>query len=207
MKKDRTDECDLVRACLAGDEDAWAQLVERYTAFVQAVVRRTLRRHGRDPETQDAEALVVEAFSALAENGGRLLALYDGSYSLATYLRIIARSRAVSQLRRKGVSTRSLDEEAFAGAAEYASPEELAIREERCRLLTQAVEKLPPRDRIIVRLYFLEELSYAEIAGILGISINSVGPVLSRAKSRLQDMLGRGGSHSSAPDGLACARS
>ena len=182
------EDADLVRACLSGSDDAWGQLVERYAAFVLAVVRRTLRHHGVEPDALDDENIVAETFSALAADGARLLARYDPTYTVATYLRVIARSRTISSLRRKRADSVPLDDAARVRSSDD-TPEELAMLEERRRIVGEAVDRLPPRERIIVRLYHLEEMSYAEIAQVLEISINSVGPALSRATSKLREIL------------------
>lgn len=53
------------------------------------------------------------------------------------------------------------------------------------RILNQAMQKLKPADQDILSLKFFENLSYKEIAGALGISVNNVGVKLNRATERL----------------------
>ena len=46
--------------------------------------------------------------------------------------------------------------------------------------------KLPSRDREVVRLYYLEGRSYEEISTQLNIPVNTIGPILSRARKKLR---------------------
>jgi RNA polymerase sigma-70 factor (ECF subfamily) len=48
------------------------------------------------------------------------------------------------------------------------------------------LNKLPSREREVVRLYYLEGRSYEEISTELNIPVNSIGPVLSRARKKLR---------------------
>ena len=46
--------------------------------------------------------------------------------------------------------------------------------------------KLPGKDRAVVKLYFLEGRSYEEISTELNMPVNSIGPILTRARKRLR---------------------
>jgi len=55
----------------------------------------------------------------------------------------------------------------------------------------RAVQSLPPRDREVIVLHYLEELPVAEIAGMLGLKCNAVEVRLHRARKRLKEKLER----------------
>jgi len=69
-------------------------------------------------------------------------------------------------------------------------PDEEFVRRERMEQVKTAMRNLNERDRLLVMLY-QEHLSYAEIAGITGIKVTSVGKFLSRAIGRLAKMVCR----------------
>jgi RNA polymerase sigma-70 factor (ECF subfamily) len=50
----------------------------------------------------------------------------------------------------------------------------------------QLLKRLPARERSVVRLFYIEGRTYEEISAALNIPVNSIGPVLSRAKKRLR---------------------
>jgi len=75
-----------------------------------------------------------------------------------------------------------------ASEAEPATPEQLLLADERSRRVADAVRRLPLPYRQVVTL-LLEELSYAEIAEALGLSLSNVGVRVNRAKALLKVML------------------
>lgn len=73
-------------------------------------------------------------------------------------------------------------------------PDTQAEREEQRRLLTQAIEALPPRERIIVTLYYLEDLRLKEIGEVMQLSESRVSRLLNAALFNLGEyMRARGG--------------
>ncbi len=69
-----------------------------------------------------------------------------------------------------------------------------APENERLTLLYEAIHQLPPDERYLV-LLFLDDLQYAEIAEIIGISESNVGVRINRVKKKLTDLCN--GGHSS----------
>lgn len=77
--------------------------------------------------------------------------------------------------------------ESVAGSAE--SPETIAVRKEQQQLLTAALGGLPNREKLVLSLYYLEELSQKEIAGLLQVSTVRVSQLHARAVQRLREIL------------------
>jgi RNA polymerase sigma-70 factor (ECF subfamily) len=68
-------------------------------------------------------------------------------------------------------------------------PEEQPRKElglEQLEEVEKLLRKLPSRERKVVRLYYLEGRSYEEISTELNIPVNSIGPILSRARKKLR---------------------
>jgi RNA polymerase sigma-70 factor, ECF subfamily len=72
-------------------------------------------------------------------------------------------------------------------AWEPAPPADLEVQDQ----VRKAVQKLPPRDREVIVLHYLEEIPVAEIAGMLGLKCNAVQVRLHRARRRLTEKLER----------------
>jgi RNA polymerase sigma factor (sigma-70 family) len=66
-----------------------------------------------------------------------------------------------------------------------------AADRETCEEVSRAVGKLPPRDRELVVLHYLEEMPVDEMAALLGLSRNAVEVRLHRARGRLKERLER----------------
>ncbi|MGB3913999.1 MAG: sigma-70 family RNA polymerase sigma factor [Dethiobacteria bacterium] len=69
------------------------------------------------------------------------------------------------------------------------TPESTLIKKERQRLLAAAIQKLPPREKLLLSLYYYEDLTQKEIAGLMKISIARVSQIHAQAIRRLQEIL------------------
>jgi RNA polymerase sigma-70 factor, ECF subfamily len=76
-------------------------------------------------------------------------------------------------------------------AAPQISPEQAAIQASDTALLAAALDKLPPAFREVIVLREIEELSYQDIADVIGAPIGTVMSRLSRARAELRTLLTR----------------
>ncbi len=159
---------ELVAAALAGDTEAFAELVKRNRARVEAVVERMVG--------EEAEDLVQEA----------LLRAYLGLSQLRDPTRFgawlcgIAVNLAKMRLRRRALETRR-----SAGPVLEEGFEERVL----LRLVRDAVDVLPPGQRQVVLMHYVDDLSCEEIASLLGSSPGAVRVRLHRARQQLHDEL------------------
>lgn len=178
---EKIDEASLISRCLSQDRHAWEDFIGRHGRFVQAEARRQLyRRFGR-AQPADVEDTVQEVFLLLFRNGARALAQFRGASSISTWLACVVRTAC-----RRLAGTR-------AGAAPAPPPTLPAISEDDLppEGLPEALTRLPRRDRRLLYLFFSEGKKYREIALELGISVNSVGPLLGKALRTLRRLLPR----------------
>lgn len=151
---------------------------ERLLAAYRGRVYRLALGFVREPA--DAEDLAQEAFVRL----WRALPLYDGRATFSTWLYVIARNACLNETRRRGLRpTTPLGEDAEPAAARSsAAPIDQRLD---CEAL---VEMLPELQRRVVRLFYLEERSYEQVAAMLDMPINTVRSHLHRARKRLAEM-------------------
>ena len=161
----------LVRACAAGDGEAWRRLVDLYSGWVLRVARSTLRRHTGRVDEAEAEDAAAEVFRQLVERDRALLKSFRAPFNLRAWLAIVAR-RAVNRMLRKRVPSGPVPE--------TAAPERPDAG------LGELLGRLPPEDRLLLELFFVHECSYEEIAAQLRISPESVGKQKFRAIERLR---------------------
>ena len=184
------DEPLLLARLRAGDDAAFAELVERHGGRMLAVARRLLRD---DEEARDA---VQEAFVAAF----RGLARFEGHALLGTWLHRIVVNAALMRLRRR----KSRPEEPIetllptfledGHATEPSVPweenaEQLLARAEVRELVRRAIDRLPESHRTVLVLRDLEELDGGEVASLLGITPNAVKIRLHRARQALRGLL------------------
>ena len=151
---------------------------ERLLAAYRGRVYRLALGFVREPA--DAEDLAQEAFVRL----WRALPLYDGRAAFSTWLYVIARNACLNEVRRRGLRpTTPLAEDAEPGVGTSSAPP--IDRRLDCEML---VEGLPEPQRRVVRLFYLEERSYEQVAAMLDMPINTVRSHLHRARKRLAEM-------------------
>jgi RNA polymerase sigma-70 factor (ECF subfamily) len=177
---------DLVQRCLGGARSAWDDFAVRYHDVVVRTVRHTLIRLCRRASVHDVENVVQEIFSGLLEDSGRRLRTYSGQCSLKGWLRAVAMRRAVNYVRdEKRRRGRPLDERLMFIPEDRRTEADDAMSE-RIRRLDEMLNELGLRDRLVLRLYYLDGIPLKSIAVLLGVSRNTIWPMVTRARQRLQ---------------------
>lgn len=163
-----------VRAAAAGDERAWAQLVIRFGALIRAVARRHRLNHA------DQEEVVQRTWLCLLE---QIHTLRDPA-AIGGWLATTARRECLRLHRHQAREV--LDAEPPA-TVERGAVDEIAIAAERADALHGAVERLPRRQRSLLRLQLAQPaLDYGQIGGALGMPVGSIGPTRVRSLARLR---------------------
>ena len=139
---------------------------------MRAEARRQLLRYRGKAAPADVEDAFQEVFAQLLRNDARALRQFRQESSLATWLGYVVRSvcRQIAG-RERGAHPVPVD-------IPIPPPTEEDLPLEG---LKEAIAGLPARDQTLLRLFFHEGKKYREIALELGVSVNSVGPLLSRA--------------------------
>lgn len=181
----------LLERCLGRKPRAWEDFVDRFMGLVIHVINFTAQSRSIRLTPEDRDDLAADVFLAIVENDFAVLRHFRGESSLATYLTVVARRIVVREmLQRKapaslgdaaaalgdgnGHDTRGHDTRGF--------EQRISDREEVARLL----EELDADEAEIVRLYHLEGKSYREISQATKVPENTIGPLLSRARSKMR---------------------
>ena len=178
----KANDADLIQRVLDGDQDAFTALVNKYQKSVHALVWRKIGDfHIAEELTQDVFLKAYKRLSTLKR-----------PEQFPGWLYVIATRHCFSWLRKKQVPTKSLEamsmeelEEACYAQYEVLRNETAAI-EQRRELVKRLLDKLPESERTVVTLYYLAEMSGAEISQFLGVSPNTVRSRLHRARQRLE---------------------
>jgi RNA polymerase sigma-70 factor (ECF subfamily) len=172
---------ELLRATRAGDESAFLELYRRHR---DRVYRFAYRMTG---SAETARDVAHTCFASLLESPGR----YNGRRSgLGTYLCGAARNlslRHATRAWRERATGSSLDLRAQRGP----SPLDVLLREERGRIVRDALATLAPLHREVLILAEYEELDLATIAEIVGAEVGAVKVRLHRARRKLRAVLER----------------
>ena len=164
----------LVHRTLSGDQDAFAELVEKYKDPVFNVAYRML---GNPTEAEDvAQEAFVRAFTQLHT--------YKDTHRFSTWLLSIASHLAIDQIRRRRFIALPLDNVPFLEwiADVGAGPEQSAIQGEVADEMQKVLDALPAKYRAVLVLRYWYDFSYEEIANALSLTPALVKARLHRAR-------------------------
>lgn len=183
------DDEELVRHYLAGDKRAFDVLIRRY----QDRIFNFSLRFTANPS--DAEDIVQETFLKAYRGIDR----FRGDAKFSTWLFQIAKNLCINKFHRgrrrmehRQVSIHESEQDdrpLLQLESDAASPQDMAISAETQSQLEAAIAELDPHYRAALILRDVEDLDYAEIAGILDVPVGTVKSRIHRARTELQKKL------------------
>ncbi|WP_119068947.1 RNA polymerase sigma factor [Rubrobacter indicoceani] len=176
VKREALEDNDLVVRTLAGDTRSYEELVRRYERLVAKVLYPYAKRE------ISAEDLVQETFLKAYDK----LETFNPDYRFKTWLLAIANNLGIDTLRRRKEIVEFNQE---VHGASSGGPETDAIDAERRAGVRVAMEALPETYQVPLMLRYDEEMSYAEIAEVLGLTVSAVKSRLFRARNMVGEIL------------------
>jgi RNA polymerase sigma-70 factor (ECF subfamily) len=201
----QADDLCLIIACERGDESAWTDLVERFQVTVRSAARSASANE--DAAEDLAQSIWAELHGLRVREDGRpasKLAYYSGRGSLAGWLRAVVAQLSVDAFRKQSklvqteeetdlerlASDAHLGETKTFAAAPVQNPEQsLANRLAQNDLhhaLTEAIRELGAEDRLLVKLYYFDNLRLREAGVVLGVHEATASRRLTRIQTDLR---------------------
>ena len=178
-----TEPNEVVKKILAGDTEAFRTLIMAYQRLVKHIVFRMVRN-----ET-DREDLCQDVFIKVYQN----LAGFHFESKFSTWVAKIAYNTCINHLKKKKVPLFNdllpAEEPIENSLSDQDSADAFALSTDINARLQREIEKLPVQLRTILTLYHLDEMSYAEMAEVLGLPDGTVKNYLYRARKLLKDRL------------------
>jgi len=177
-----------------GDQTAFSRLVGAYQGPVYNLCYRML---GNAPEAEDA---AQETFLRMYTK----LHTYQPERKLSSWVLSIASHYCIDRLRRRRGQWLSLDEEPVAAtlASPNRGPEDLAMRSESRDEVQRLVDMLPAAYRVPLVLRYWYDLSYVEIADLMGLTVQAVKSRLHRARLQVIEKTPASSTLAMAPTGV-----
>jgi RNA polymerase sigma factor (sigma-70 family) len=178
---------ELVDAVLANRPGAFERLVRDYQGLCWHIIRRMVRH----PE--DARDLCQETFLRVHQ----CLHQYRYESALKSWIGRVAYTIALRHLQHKRIPLLEsggddFDEAWVETIGDGFDLEAACADEETVRHLHAAIETLPPLQRTLLTLYYLEEMPIPEIARITGLAAGTIKSHLFRSRLRLRGVLETG---------------
>lgn len=176
-------EQDWLKRARAGDEEAFARLVETYQTAIFNLCYRML---GESGEAEDAaQESFLRAYSQLST--------YDPARSFKTWLFSIASHYCIDRLRKRRLIWLSLDDDELpphpALQEPTAGPEEVSVAREQTAVIQALLAQLAPEDRSVLIMRYWYDLSYEEIAEATRTTVSAVKSRLHRARGTMAEMV------------------
>lgn len=168
----QTTDVALVTGIRAGDQNAMAQLYDRYSGVVYSVALRVLT------DTGAAEDVLQDVFMQLWRNPGA----FDSSRgSLGAWLAVIARHRAIDQLRKRRPETDIAD-------VVISCDQNLESSTDRSRIVEKVrsiLGAMPAQQRTVLEMAYFQGLSHSEISAKMG---EPLGTIKTRIRTALMSL-------------------
>jgi RNA polymerase sigma-70 factor (ECF subfamily) len=193
------DDDSLVAALQAGDEDAFAQLVDRYhTAMVRVARAYVATREGAEDVVQEAWLGVVKGIER-----------FEGRSSLKTWIFRIVINKALTRGARDartvpfsslGPDEPAFDPSSFAADGRWAGwwlsedavtplPDRVVLARESRQMIDSVVASLPPNQRLVITLRDIQGMTSQETCDLLGVSEANQRVLLHRARTKVRAAL------------------
>ncbi len=175
-KRENLGDAEMMQAIAQGSQTAFLELTVRYQ---QRVLNFAFRFLGTREEAED---VVQETFLRLFKGAN----VYDARGALTSFVFRIVRNLCIDRLRKKSPEL----PDRLPDAQDNQTPHDFLDRKQAMASLAAVVRALPENQRTAVILRHTEELSYREIAAILGVSTSAVESLLVRGRRTLRKKLG-----------------
>ena len=172
-----------------GNIVAYKELVAQFTGQIYNTALGLLQNQ------EDAEDISQEVFIEIYQS----VSQFTGRSKMSTWIYRITVSKSLELIRSRNRKKRTgilfslfgkEDHFMVTNTSPFYHPGVKLENKERAAVLFQAIEKLPFNQRTAFTLHKLENLSYAELAEIMGVSVSSVESLMFRAKQNLRKLLG-----------------
>jgi RNA polymerase sigma-70 factor (ECF subfamily) len=166
---------ELVARCRAGDQQAWAELVDRFSRYVYAISVQAFRL-----SDADAEDVFQEVFARAYQH---LDGLRDDA-AVRPWLAQLTRRLCIDRLRASSRERPTADEE-----LELAGSEETLTQLEEALTVHEALAEVPEHCREILDRFFARDESYKTIGQALDLPSGTIASRISRCLARLRELL------------------
>ena len=185
--KSKADDIVLIEEALSGRQASYEKLMKKYYQLIYNLIYRMISRK------EDVEDLTQEAFIKAFNS----LQNFDKQFAFSTWLFKIATNNAIDYLRKKKLSTFSIDKDIEADDSDFKfeipdhenKPDKHIVDDQLKHILNEAIESLPKKYREVIELRHKEEKEYEEIAKELKLQLGTVKAHIFRGRELLNKYL------------------
>jgi RNA polymerase sigma-70 factor (ECF subfamily) len=183
----------LVERCRQGDSAAMERLILKYqNRIYNIILKMCTNPHDAAELTQETFVKIIQSIAKFESKSS----FYTWAFRIAVNLtlnycqrnaRFEIRSLNSGDCGHRNEGTQALSE--FLRDDSSPDPEKVAQNKELCEIAVQSLMKLDDEQRAVVILRDIEGMNYAQIADVLQVKLGTVRSRLSRARSRLREIM------------------
>lgn len=175
------DDLYYIDAVKKGNVQAFSFLVEKYQKMVYTLALKLMKK------AEEAEEIAQDTFVKAYQK----IDSYEGKSKFSTWLYSITYNACVSELRKRRIEFKSLDDRQISDDDEQKMHDYYreTRKEDQEKYLNLALEKLPEDDQVLVTLYYFENQSMDEISVITELTVSNIKVKIHRARKRMYQLL------------------
>ncbi len=164
-----------------GNIQAFSFLVEKYQKMVYTLALKLMKK------AEEAEEIAQDTFVKAYQK----IDSYEGKSKFSTWLYSITYNACVSELRKRRIDFKSLDDRQISDDDEQKMHDYYreTRKEDQEKYLNLALEKLQEDDQVLVTLYYFENQSMDEISVMTGLTVSNIKVKIHRARKRMYQLL------------------
>lgn len=168
----------LIEKIIAGDKSLFSVLIERHKDYAFTLALRVLNNR------EDAEEVAHDAFLKAL----RSLSSFKMESKFTTWFYKIVVNLAISRRRKRSIQTQEIEVQ---NTQHYSTFEDLGgmPKEDRKFFLNKAIDLLKDEEKILITLFYFQEMDMEEVSEITGIDKNNLKVKMFRARKRLAGAL------------------
>lgn len=191
------DDSSLIEACVNRDLAAWSAFIKKYSNLISVSIENRLKKYSIKLLQQDIEDIRQNVLTSLWKD--KKLESIKDYRSISYWLAIVAGNMAIEFIR----ATRALEPPKLVSLFDKIGEDELVefipagaigpkdelLRNDLSRKIDEAIESLPAKESLVIKLSILHDKKYDEIADILNLPKGTVSSYVKRAKEKLREAL------------------
>lgn len=172
------EEYSLIDKILAGDQQIYSQLVDRYKSYAFTIAYKILENRAEAEEA--AQDSFIKAYHYLRK--------FNRQSKFSTWLYRIVFNTAISYKRKSKPGFQRIE----TAIVEYSERSDKQLeRDDKQLFVGKAINSLNEADRLAIQLFYIQEFSLEEVAEMMGQNLNTIKVRIHRARQRLGDELTR----------------
>lgn len=171
----------LINQILAGDTNAFTQLVNRYKDLVFTLALRMLKN--REEAEEVSQDTFIKTYKSLDK--------FKGDSKFSTWIYKVAYNSCLDRIKKnkKYLNDVEINEFTEHQVKIVDNAFDALVEEERNQLIQDCLHLLPSEDSFLLTLYYFEEQTLDEIANIVGLTANNVKVKIFRSRKKLASIL------------------